>query len=653
MKTKIFVLIVIGIFLISSFSAIGFQTNNTIEEINICLFEHISLTQRQINDQIFLQCEIQGAPRTMNIPGKPMLPMYSQLITLPFGTKIKDIRFKTSTPHTMHIAEKIISAPQPVHGYSHLSEPDYIMDEEIYGSDTFFPQEQVTYFTGGGLNEHNQRATFLTIQYFPVTYNPQKNLLLYVDRIEISIESNHPETSMIPASSSYDLIIIAPEKFADDLLPLIDHKDAYAVNTILKTTEEIYQDYPGVDKPEQIKYFIKDAIESWNITYVLLVGGLKSLFFATSRDDLNQGSEDWYVPVRYTNLKESSGGDPGFLSDLYYADIYDSEGNFSSWDSDAKGERDGIFAKWRSGFQKDYIDLYPDVYVGRLACRNNLEVRIMVDKIINYEQQSFQESWFEDVIVVAGDTHNDSGTDYIEGEVMCDYILQHYMDEKHPIKLYASNRDINPEYVCSPENIIRELSNGCSYLFFTGHASPASWNTHWPGKLGWEDTPGGISVFDFPKINNDYRLPICVVEGCHSSQFNITFFATLFGKPYMWISGVGVPECWSWWLTRKIGGGSIATIGHTGLSYEDIGENGDLDGDGENLPDCLEVYCGYQNRQFFNTYHEGHRVVGQLWGGTIRKYLNTFPGMINQIDAKTMEQWVLLGDPSLPIGGYR
>ena len=643
----------IFLFIISSFSAVGFQTEDTIKEMHTCSFKHISLAPRQIHKQIFLQCEMQGAPRTMSIPGKPMLPMYSQLIILPFGVKIEDIHFKTSTPHTMHIDEGIIPAPQPVDGYSHLSEPEYIPDEEVYGSDTFFPQEQITYFTGGGLNDHNQRATFLTIQYFPVTYNPQKNLLRYVDFIEISIEYKYPETSMIPASNSYDLVIIAPEKFSEDLQPLIEHKNAMGVKTFLKTTEEIYDEYSGVDKPEQIKYFIKDAIESWNITYVLLVGGLKSLFFATSRDDLNQGSEDWYVPVRYTNLKESSGADPGFLSDLYYADIYDSEGNFSSWDSDARGEKDGVFAKWRSGFKKDYIDFYPDVYVGRLACRNNFEVRIMVDKIVNYERQSFQEPWFENMVVVAGDTHNDSGTNYIEGELMCEYILQNYMEDKHPIKLYASNRDTNPEYVCSPENIIRELSNGCSYLFFTGHASPASWNTHWPGELGWEDTPGGISVFDFPKIDNDYRLPLCVVEGCHSSQFNVTFFATLLGKPYMWISGVGVPECWSWWLTRKIDGGSIATIGHAGLSYEVVGENGDLDGDGENLPDCLEMYCGYQNRQFFNTYHEGYRIVGQLWGGTIRKYLNTFPGMNEQIDAKMMEQWVLLGDPSLHIGGYQ
>jgi hypothetical protein len=93
-------------------------------------------------------------------------------------------------------------------------------------------------------------------------------------------------------------------------------------------------------------------------------------------------------------------------------------------------------------------------------------------------------------------------------------------------------------------------------------------------------------------------------------------------------------------------------MGHTGLSYERTGENGDLDGDGDNLPDCLEVYCGYQNRQFFKTVSEGKEMLGELWRGTIAKYLQTFPGMNNQIDAKTMEQWALMGDPSLKIGGY-
>ena len=49
---------------------------------------------------------------------------------------------------------------------------------------------------------------------------------------------------------------------------------------------------------------------------------------------------------------------------------------------------------------------------------------------------------------------------------------------------------------------------------------------------------------------------------------------------------------------------------------------------------------------------EGVDILGEVWGGTINKYLSTFPGMDSQLDAKTITQWVLLGDPSLKIGGY-
>ncbi|UCB58322.1 MAG: hypothetical protein JSV67_06905, partial [Thermoplasmatales archaeon] len=103
---------------------------------------------------------------------------------------------------------------------------------------------------------------------------------------------------------------------------------------------------------------------------------------------------------------------------------------------------------------------------------------------------------------------------------------------------------------------------------------------------------------------------------------------------------------------RKIGGGAIATLGHTGLSYEIVGENGDLDGDGKNLPDCLEIVCGYQNLQFYKIIGGGVDILGEVWGATINKYLTTFPGMDSQLYAKTISQWVLLGDPSLKIGGY-
>ncbi|NIM97229.1 MAG: hypothetical protein GTO24_03805, partial [candidate division Zixibacteria bacterium] len=60
---------------------------------------------------------------------------------------------------------------------------------------------------------------------------------------------------------------------SEELQPLIAHKNSRGVQTVLKTTEEIYAEYVGRDEPEKIKYFIKDAIETWGVDYVLLVGG--------------------------------------------------------------------------------------------------------------------------------------------------------------------------------------------------------------------------------------------------------------------------------------------------------------------------------------------------------------------------------------------
>jgi hypothetical protein len=79
------------------------------------------------------------------------------------------------------------------------------------------------------------------------------------------------------STDQYDMVIIAPNGFSDELQPLIDHKNAINLSTTIKTIEDIYLEYPGRDKSEQIKYFIKDALDQWNITFVLLVGGANQL----------------------------------------------------------------------------------------------------------------------------------------------------------------------------------------------------------------------------------------------------------------------------------------------------------------------------------------------------------------------------------------
>ena len=68
----------------------------------------------------------------------------------------------------------------------------------------------------------------------------------------------------------------------------------------------------------------------------------------------------------------------------------------------------------------------------------------------------------------------------------------------------------------------------------------------------------------------------------------------------------------------------------------------------------------YLEPTFFYEYGQnGTQYLGETWANTITDYINKYPVDWNEaaagdaaIDAKTVQQWVLLGDPSLRIGGY-
>jgi len=167
----------------------------------------------------------------------------------------------------------------------------------------------------------------------------------------------------------HDLLIITPQEFTESLQELVDHKNRFGMKTKLVTLSEVYDNmfWHGRDNAEKIKYFIKESIENWGVEYVLLVGDFR------------------LMPIRYVHNQDVQQGfnEPVFISELYYADIYNQDGSFSSWDTD----NDAVFGEWyddgvSTKAEDQPIDLYPDIAVGRLACRNKVEVEVLVDKII-------------------------------------------------------------------------------------------------------------------------------------------------------------------------------------------------------------------------------------------------------------------------------
>ena len=594
---------------------------------------------KEKNKHLFIN--VNGIDTYFHIPGKPILPVVTKKYVFPLGTKIKNVQVTFSMVKEYQLSGDIAVTPFPV---TTSRRANVIVEKNnVRKNNTLYPQKRFDYSIHVGI-EGKKRVVILKIKCFPVQYDYEKNAIYFAKKFNINIVYELPEKPST-FSDKYDMVIIAPQKFSSALQPLIDHKNTHGIRTILKTIESIYREYSGRDGAEKVKYFIKDAIENWNISYVLLVGGKKSLLFGNWGMDGPYLSNDelWHVPVRYNALHDSL-GERGCLTDLYFADIYkyeDGKPVFDDWDSDGNG----VFAEWTLD-AKDTLDLYPDVYVGRLPCRNILEVKIMVNKIIEYEKQKADPSWFKKIVGVGGDSFDDRpplGNDYFEGEERNKVAFQ-YLSDFTPVKIWASHRGTG-EPVPSPRYIIKAINDGCGFIYFAGHGNPSSYMTFWHHQWhNYSDYPGSFSIYHMLALHNGNKLPVCVIGSCHNSEFNISLF-DLSKNPYLYIP---TPECWGWVFTRKIGGGGIATIGYTG--YEWVATYG---WDDDDIPDCVQYFSGYIDSRFFYAYGvEGIDILGEAWGKAITDYVDKFPVMRNAWDCKTVQQWILLGDPSLKIGGY-
>ena len=405
---KLLSIVIVLCFVLGGLEAMAIQPTSNDKNKIVCQTLNLSiddLTIKETEEQ-YLRVSFSQNDKFLLNPGEPILPKFTKIFELPFGATSIDVQVKSSEKILQTINKQIQPSPAPIplSPIENYNAP-LRKDEQIYQSNEPYPSKNYQYNVGVGINEYFEHITYVTVHWYPIQYIPIQNIITITENVDITVTYTSPESTPFPQTTTYDMVIIAPATFSDALQPLIDHKNSYGIKTTLKTTKDIYTEYNGFDKSEQIKYFIKDAIEQWNIKYVLLAGGLKSTIYAKARDTTNIGASGWHIPVRYSNIRgdlsDNDPDDPGFPTDLYYADIYKEGGAFENWDSDG----DGILAEWinESKWPDDIIDSFPDVAIGRLAFSDIKEVKEVVNKIITYETTSYGSDWFKKMIVFSGD----------------------------------------------------------------------------------------------------------------------------------------------------------------------------------------------------------------------------------------------------------
>lgn len=421
------------------------------------------------------------------------------------------------------------------------------------------------------------------------------------------------------STKSYDMLIITPTVFQKNLQPLINHKNAVGIQTTILTTEDIYEQYEGRDPAEQVKYAIKAAKEEFNISYVLLVGGMKLL-----------GSE-WHVPVRYSHLDDGFGYSV-FLTDLYFADLYKENGEFDDWDSN----NNGVYAEWGTG--GDDLNLTPDVAIGRLPCRTQNEVDTVVEKIILYENTTSGQSWFRRMVAIGGDTFPDYAG--YEGESTCN-VATTYLSDFTIEKLYTSTGSMS-----SPDDILEAVNQGCGFLLTRGR--------------GGTDRirmvmPEGSEFIAFQnkyvsKLTNKDKYPICILGECIHGKIDVCIrnILKVIKKEPGYTKADCLYACIAWRLIQQKNAGGIATITNTNIcfgAYGDSNENGILDD--------AELYGGFLAVELFRLYgQEGVETLGLIHQQALSNYVEMFPVHTDKYHSKSVQEFILFGDPSLKIGGY-
>ncbi len=637
MKKIIPVLVVLGLVL----SGLGAVATTESDEKNY-IHETILFSNPSLHDEgnyISVECSQQTS--YMMDTGKPVLPVYTQVFTFPRGTTIENIDVVFSEPIETPLEKKVIPAPAPMPLIAGTPVSQTKEDVTVYTEDDIYPEYQWTSSIKAGLHNGVQ-SVYVIVRCNPIRYNPAEDMLYHSDSVDVTVDYVLPDAPLT-YDDEYDLVIIAPEEFAETLQPLVDHKNNFGVATLLKPVEEIYDEYDGRDNQEDIKLFIYYAKETYNITYAMLVGGRQKQTFK------------WHIPERVTN--NDDGWEGGYASDLYYSDVYKIEDNetvFEDWDSN---END-VFAEWSNMVGKsDTMDFLPDVYVGRLACRSVKEVQTVVDKIITYESTAADPSWFKRAVIIAGDTFppGDGGaTGYYEGEIETGVTA----DLLEDIGFETEKLWTSLETLTGIDDVKAAYKPGAGFVHFAGHGNPASWSTHPP-----DDTEhvwiNGLNLRTVMGFRNKEKLPIVMIGGCHNGQFNVTFANFIkgfleYGFKYFNIPSEDDPflgpfwkKEWAptdtcWGQVANDNGGSIGSIGMTSLGYGYINQF------------TTAGLGGWIEPRFFDAYaNQSKDMLGEAHSQAITDYINII-GNVNsdQIDRKTIEAWCLLGDPSLKIGGY-
>ncbi len=499
------------------------------------------------------------------LPNEPQLPVWTRLLAAPQDREFV-IEHITITERLYTTAESGLTGPiKPAPASIRVggSLPVAAVEmSDVYTINRFYPQEPVKIHPGGIMRDRRVAR----LQIMPALYNPQSGEIRMITRLECTIKMidsvpirrkagplSHfdrvtKENALFlqpQADGVYEIpeppgyLIITPDAFIACAEQLAEWKAQKGYNVHiapLSVTGSHAQD---------IKDYISQACQSWPVPpdYVLLAGDITHIPAFAGQFSLNP-----HVP-HYT--------------DLYYATL------------DGPG------------------DIFPDLFIGRLPAADTTQLRIMIDKIIAYEQLTAPDrSWLEHATFIA--TKDVNFHEFVEKghrNTIAHYFTPHLVQTDSIWTYYNNNR----------QQLNDAIDRGASMVVYSGHGSEMTW-----------DDLDDYSLVDLYYLQNRGRYPVTLSFGCNAGAFAY--------------KTEHVSEC----------------LGESFLSYEQRGAV--LFWGAAALAFWHQDY--YLQQQFFYAaFNKGYESIGQM---TVDALLQLYSRGYPYSDFY-QEIYNVLGDPALPL----
>lgn len=351
-----------------------------------------------------------GSISNLPVPGEPALPFLSQRFIIPKGMQLDSISFTPQAASATRLPEPVVYALEPIRPGG--TPESTIPNKSIYNSETLFPSTQADIVT----IQKSSGVSIAFVNLFPVQFKGINNELkttsafkislhlsraassrssdftpIYADRVDTELfgienpnELNRYSTSRSRASSEAQYLIITNEQFLNAKAPytvqdLADRREAQGLTSKIVTVESIYSSTDGVDNPQKIRYFLREAYRDWGVEYVLIAGDVNVVpvrelhpqwrrYGLYSYPDSYEDSIELFVP-----------------SDFYYQCL---DGPYNTPYRSESGviDNDGRYWGTRTGGENnEVVDLLPELMIGRIPAETPTEFSNWVTKQFRYE----------------------------------------------------------------------------------------------------------------------------------------------------------------------------------------------------------------------------------------------------------------------------